>query len=222
MMKDPLIKDPYRNVAGIYDRIFDSMNKGLKLMGIRMFRPSKGMSILDVGCGTGSHLELYQRYKCDLYGLDLSPAMLAVAKSRLGETARLDLGDATDMPYEDGKFDLVISMLTLHEMSPGTRSAVLKEMKRVIKEDGRILLIDYHPGPYEPMQGWVSKTIIFISELAAGRDHFKNYRQFMATKGLPPLISQFDLHINKESILAGGTFAVYLINQKIGNGTDLQ
>jgi ubiquinone/menaquinone biosynthesis C-methylase UbiE len=207
-----MIKDPYRNVAGIYDRLFDSMNKGLKLVGIRMFRPAKEMSILDVGCGTGSHLELYQRYKCNLYGLDVSPSMLDVARERLGDTAQLDLGDAIDMPYEDDKFDLVISMLTLHEMSPEIRSEVVKEVKRVLKDDGRILLIDFHPGPYQPLQGWISKTIIFISELAAGREHFKNYRQFMGTKGLSTLMSQHKMKIEKESVLAGGTFAVYLVS----------
>jgi ubiquinone/menaquinone biosynthesis C-methylase UbiE len=83
------MKDPYRRVAGIYDRLFDNMNKGLKLAGIRMFRPSKGMNILDVGCGTGSHLELYKRYKCNLYGIDMSPSMLKVARERLGSNAQL-------------------------------------------------------------------------------------------------------------------------------------
>lgn len=207
------MKDPYRNYAGIYDRLFDSMNKGLKLVGIRMFRPSKGMSILDVGCGTGSHLELYQRYKCNLYGLDLSPSMLEIARERLNGSAQLDLGDASDMPYEDGKFDLVISMLSLHEMFPETRSAVLNEIKRVLKEDGRLLLIDFHPGPYQPLKGWISKTIIFFSELAAGRVHFKNYRQFIATKGLPTLISQHQMKKEKQSILAGGTFEVCLVSK---------
>ena len=206
-----MTRDPYRNIASIYDRLFDSMNKGLKLVGIKMFRPSQGMNILDVGCGTGSHLELYQRYKCNLYGLDLSPAMLEVARERLGETARLDLCDATDMPYTDGKFDLVITMLTLHEMSPETRSAVLEEMKRVLKDEGRLLLIDFHPGPYRPLQGWISKTIIVFSELAAGREHFKNYRQFMAAQGLSTLIAQHQMKLEKQSILAGGTFAVVLI-----------
>jgi ubiquinone/menaquinone biosynthesis C-methylase UbiE len=206
-----MMKDPYRNYAGIYDRLFDSMNKGLKLVGIRMFRPSKGMNILDVGCGTGSHLELYQRYKCDLYGIDLSPSMLNVARERLGNTAQLDLGDATEMPYEDGKFDLVISMLSLHEMSPDTRSTVLNEIKRVLKSDGRLLLIDFHPGPYEPLQGWISKTIIFFSELAAGREHFRNYRQFITNGGLATLLSQHQMDTEKQSILAGGTFAVCLV-----------
>lgn len=207
-----MMKDPYQNYAGIYDRIFDSMNKGLKLVGIRMFRPTKGMNILDVGCGTGSHLELYQRYKCNLYGIDLSPSMLDVARERLGDSAQLDLGDATEMPYDNDKFDLVISMLSLHEMSPGTRSEVLNEIKRVLKADGRLLLVDFHPGPYEPLQGWVSKTIILFSELAAGRDHFKNYRQFMATGGLVTLLSQHQLETEKQSILAGGTFAVCLVS----------
>lgn len=208
------MKDPYRNVARIYDRMFDTMNKGLKLVGIRMFRPTKGMSILDVGCGTGSHLELYQRYKCNLYGLDLSPSMLNVARERLGDTAQLDLGDATDMPYEDNKFDLVISMLSLHEMPPETRSAVLNEIKRVLKNDGRILLIDFHPGPYQPLQGWISKLIIFFSELVAGREHFKNYRQFIATKGLSTLATHGKLEVEKQNVLAGGTFAVVLITHK--------
>ena len=208
------MRDPYRNYAGIYDRLFDSMNKGLKLVGIRMFRPAKGMSILDVGCGTGSHLELYQRYKCNLYGIDMSPSMLNVARERLGDTAQLELGDATDMPYENKKFDLVISMLTLHEMSPETRSAVLNEVKRVLKDDGRLLLIDFHLGPYRPLQGWISKTIIFFSELAAGREHFKNYRQFIATKGLSTLISQHQMNTEKQSILAGGTFAICLVSKQ--------
>jgi ubiquinone/menaquinone biosynthesis C-methylase UbiE len=205
--------DPYRSFARIYDRLFDSMNKGLRLVGVRLFRPSGGMSILDVGCGTGSHLELYQRYKCQLYGLDLSPSMLAVAQERLGDTAQLDLGDATNMPYEDRKFDLVISMLALHEMDPETRSAVLDEMKRVLKDNGRILLIDFHTGPYQPLQGWISKLIILISEMAAGRVHYRNHRHFLAQGGLFGLTTQHNLEIDKQRILAGGTFAELLVHQ---------
>jgi ubiquinone/menaquinone biosynthesis C-methylase UbiE len=138
---------------------------------------------------------------------------LEVARRRLGDTAQLDLADATDMPYEDDKFDLVISMLILHELPPETRSAVLCEAMRVLKDDGRILLIDFHPGPYQPLQGWISKTIILLSELAAGWGHFKNYRHFMVTKGLETLISQHRLITEKQSILAGGTFAVCLVSK---------
>ena len=207
------MKDAYRNIAGMYDRLFENMNKGLRMAGLRMFRPSKGMNILDVGCGTGTHLELYQRYGCNLYGIDLSPSMLEVAQVRLGKTARVDLGDATDMPYEENKFDLIISMLSLHEMIQETRSGVIGEMKRVLKVDGRILLIDFHPGPYKPIQGWISKVIIFISELAAGKEHFRNYRQFIAAKGLAPLMADNSLEVEKQKILAGGTFEIILVKR---------
>jgi ubiquinone/menaquinone biosynthesis C-methylase UbiE len=206
-----MTKDPYRNIATIYDRLFEPMNKGLRLVGIRMFRPAKGMNILDVGCGTGNHLDLYRRYKCNLYGLDMSPSMLEVARKRLGDTAKLDFGNAANMPYENNQFDLIITMLSLHEISPETRSAAIKEMKRVLKEDGRILLIDFNPGPIQPLQGWTSKVIIFFSELAAGREHFRNYRHYMANGGLSTLVAQHDLKVEKAQILAGGTFAIYLV-----------
>jgi len=202
--------DPYQRYAGIYDQVFDSMNKGLKLVGIRLYRPSKGMRVLDVGCGTGSHLELYQRFGCELYGLDLSPSMLAVARQRLGDAAKLDLGDASRMPYEDDYFNLVVTMLTLHEMRPETRTTVLGEVRRVLKPDGRALLIDFQPGPVEPLQGWVSKLTIWVSELLAGREHFRNYRQFMASGGLQALIAANSLTVEKEKVLAGGTFTVML------------
>jgi ubiquinone/menaquinone biosynthesis C-methylase UbiE len=204
------MKDPYRNIAGIYDRLFETVNKGLRLAGIRMYRPLKGMNILDVGCGTGSLLELYRRYDCNLYGIDRSPSMLEVARRRLGDSIRLDLGDATDMPYEEHQFDLIISMLSLHEMAQPTRSGVISEMKRVLKHDGRILLIDFHPGPYQPLQGWISKLVIFFAELAAGGEHYKHYRQFMAARGLAALAALHNLEIEKQNILAGGTFAVCL------------
>lgn len=205
------MKDPYHNIAGVYDRLFESMNKGLRLVGIRMFRPANGMNILDVGCGTGNHLDLYRRYKCNLYGLDMSPSMLEVAHKRLGDTAKLDSGNAASMPYENNKFDLIITMLSLHEMAPETRSAVITEIKRVLKENGRILLIDFNPGSIQPLQGWISKVIIFFSELAAGREHFRNYRHFMANGGLSTLATQHQLKVEKEQILAGGTFAIYLV-----------
>ena len=207
------MKDAYRNVAGMYDRLFENMNKGLRMAGLRMFRPSKGMNILDVGCGTGTHLEIYQRYGCNLYGIDLSPSMLEVAQARLGETAQVELGDATNMPYEDNKFDLIISMLSLHEMIQKTRSGVITEMKRVLNVDGRILLVDFHPGPYQPLQGWISKVIIFFSELAAGKEHFRNYRQFIAAKGLSTLMADNSLEIEKQRILAGGTFEIILVKR---------
>jgi ubiquinone/menaquinone biosynthesis C-methylase UbiE len=209
-MNEVMDKDRYRRFAANYDRIFDHMNKGLKLVGIRLFRPAKGMNILDVGCGTGTQLKLYQRFQCNLFGIDSSPSMLEVARSCLRDTACLALGDATRMPYPAGMFDLAITMLTLHEMAPHIRSSVLAEIKRVLKTEGQVLLIDYRPGPYLPLKGWTAKFIITLAELAAGRVHYKNYRNFIKNGGLDPLIQQHGFVVKKQQALAGGNFNVLL------------
>jgi ubiquinone/menaquinone biosynthesis C-methylase UbiE len=178
-----------------------------------MFRPEADMEVLDVGCGTGLHLELFQRFQCRLHGIDSSPSMLNIARNRLGEAADLRLGDASRMPYGGQSFDLITSMLVLHEMRHQTRITVINEMRRVLKDSGHILLIDFHPGPIRPLKGWSTKTIIFFSELAAGREHFKNYRHFMAIKGLPAIIDEVSLGIEREKIVGGGALALFLLNK---------
>ncbi len=204
-------EDPYRRIAGVYDRLFEGMNQGLRVLGFRMFIPPRGGAVLDVGCGTGAHLEMYRRYGCKLFGLDASEAMIGLARTRLGESAQLRRGDAVHMEYEAKSFDLVICMLALHEMDQGTRAAVISEMKRVVKSDGRMLLIDFHAGKPRPVKGWYAKFVIFLSEVGAGRRHFRNYRHFMAVGGLPRLIADNQLRIEKHKVVGDDTMALYLL-----------
>jgi len=208
---EKMSEDPYKRVAGFYDRLFEPVNRGLRVLGFRMFMPQRGGTVLDVGCGTGLHLEMYQRYGCKLYGIDTSQSMLASAKARLGESAELRLADATQMPYESGFFDLAICMLALHEMDESVRSQVIGEIKRVIKRDGRILFIDFHPGRPHSFDGWRAKLVILLSEVAAGRRHFRNYRHFIAIGGLRHLIEASKLPIEKEKIVGDETMALYLL-----------
>jgi ubiquinone/menaquinone biosynthesis C-methylase UbiE len=191
------------------------MNRGLRLLGLRMFAPRPGMAVLDVGCGTGAQLGFYQRFDCLLSGVDSSPSMLGIAKARLGEMVDLRLGNAIDLPYPPGRFDLVISMLCLHEMKPELRPQAVEEMKRVLKENGRVLLIDHHPGPIRPIQGWVTKAVVLVAEAAAGREHFRNYRQFMASKGLPTLTARCGLEAARTKIVGGGALALMLLKKTL-------
>lgn len=210
----PQKADAYKRVARIYDRLIEPFNSGLRSLGLKMFPPQNGMRVLDVGCGTGIHLERYQKAGCDLFGIDLSPSMLQVARQRLGETANLFLGDASRMPYSDRTFDLIIMSTVLHEMSRSIRAAVLEESKRVLKENGRILLIDFHPGPIRPFKGWFYKSMITLAEILAGSRHFKNYRDYMGNKGLSGLVPSHGLVVDKEKIVSGGNIALLLLSLK--------
>jgi demethylmenaquinone methyltransferase/2-methoxy-6-polyprenyl-1,4-benzoquinol methylase len=140
--------------------------------------------------------------------------MFEQAKAKLGEDANLHFGDASNMPYPDNHFNLITSSTVLHEMPAEVRSNVLEEAKRVLKDNGHILLIDFHTGPFKPLKGWFYKGIITIAEISAGREHFKNYRQFMRTGGLKTLLDKHRLTIEKQKILSGGNMVIYLLQIK--------
>ncbi len=205
------MKDQYKNIAKWYDKIFEPLNSGLRKIGMSMYPVRAGMNVLDIGCGTGAHLELYQNEKCNVFGIDLSAAMLNVAAKRLGRNAHLKLCDAAKTPYSNNKFDLIISSTVLHEMSQPVRVDVLNEARRILKRDGRLLLIDFHTGPIKQLKGIYSKIIITVSEIAAGREHYKNYRHFIKNNGLPGLIKSHDFEVEDKKIVSGGNIGIFLL-----------
>ncbi len=204
--------DPYKGIASLYDGAVEPFNKGIRKYALKIADVHKNSDVLEVGCGTGANLELLLKRGCNIHGIDISPSMLKIAKDKFGDKAKLLQGDAAHMKqYSDQSFDLVIAMLTLHEMPSSIRINVLKEMKRVMKPDGRILLVDYHNGSLRPLLGWLYKAIILFFEIAAGYEHFSNYRNFIKNGALLPLIDKAALTIEKKKIISKGNFVVYLL-----------
>jgi ubiquinone/menaquinone biosynthesis C-methylase UbiE len=207
-------RDPYISSAKKYDLFIEPLTRELRYFGKKFYPPQKGMDVLDVGCGTGNTLKIYHNEGCNVYGIDSSLAMLNEAKKKLSDKAELRLGNASKIKYSSESFDLVISMLTLHEMPNEIRPKVVAEMLRVIKEDGRVLLIDYHPDHNHFQRGWMYKALVYFFEIAAGREHFKNYRSFIRNKGIPGLILSHKLIVDKIKIAGNGNFGFYLLKRK--------
>jgi len=69
--------------------------------------PIASESILDVGCGTGNYLRMFQKKNCALTGIDSSDAALASARNKLGHRCELVQGNPTDLPFSDNEFDVV-------------------------------------------------------------------------------------------------------------------
>jgi ubiquinone/menaquinone biosynthesis C-methylase UbiE len=207
-------KDPYRKSAAHYDQLVGPLTNALRHRGMKMYPPKPGMKVLEVGCGTGKNLMLYRQAGCSVYGIDLSPSMLEVACAKLGEGADLQLGNASNMPYQDNFFDLVIAMFILHEMPSEIRPSVMREMIRVTKQEGRVLIIDFHPDPIRFPKGWLYKAVILFIERVAGREHFSNYREFLSQKGLPRLIETQRLIVDRQEIVSAGHIAFFLLKPK--------
>jgi ubiquinone/menaquinone biosynthesis C-methylase UbiE len=98
---------------------------------IRLLKPKRGERILDIGCGTGNHLLLFHRLGLDVTGIDASPHMLKIARSRLGNKASLKMGRAEDLPFEDNEFDAATLIYTLEFFDDTV--AALREVGRVAK-----------------------------------------------------------------------------------------
>lgn len=91
--------------------------------------------ILDVGCGTGANLLLLSKYG-DAEGVDVSEDALAFCRERGLEKVKLGAGE--DLPYDDATFDLVTAFDVVEHMDDDL--AGLKEMRRVLRPGGRVLL----------------------------------------------------------------------------------
>jgi ubiquinone/menaquinone biosynthesis C-methylase UbiE len=107
--------------------------------------------VLEIAIGTGRNLPHY-RAGVTVTGIELSPAMLSIARSRaaeLGIAARLVEGDAQALPFEDNSFDTVVCALSL--CSIPDPAAAIRQMKRVLVPGGRLLLLDHIGSSWPPI-----------------------------------------------------------------------
>ncbi|MFD2765015.1 class I SAM-dependent methyltransferase [Micromonospora eburnea] len=107
-----------------------------------------GHRILDAGCGSGPLSAALRAKGAIVTGFDSSPAMIELARQRLGENAALHVADLSQpLPFPDGAFDDVVASLVLHYLRDW--AAPLAELRRVLKPGGRLILSVNHPLVYE-------------------------------------------------------------------------
>lgn len=95
----------------------------------------RGTRLLDIACGPGFVASRGRERGAVAWGLDFSPAMLAVARAR-DAAVRFDEGDAEGLPYGDGSFDAVVANFGIHHV-PRPLFA-LREAHRVLRRGGRV------------------------------------------------------------------------------------
>jgi ubiquinone/menaquinone biosynthesis C-methylase UbiE len=139
-----------QEISRKYDRIarwYDWVEGVPDLLGVsrlrrQLLRGASG-SVLEIAIGTGKNLRLYPR-DCRITAADVSREMLKVARKRAAQLS-MDvsflLADAEALPFSDKSFDTVVSSLSTCTF-PNPVSA-LREMARVCKSDGRILLLEH-------------------------------------------------------------------------------
>lgn len=100
--------------------------------------------ILDLCCGSGQATRFLVEQSESVTGLDASPRSLARARAQVPQAIYVEaLAEA--MPFAPESFDLVHTSMALHEMTPEQRQQILAEVHRVLKPQGKVALIDFHP-----------------------------------------------------------------------------
>ena len=139
--------------AARYDLLAWVLTRGrerqLRARFIDLARVASGNAVLDVGCGTGSLAIAAARRVGPtgrVFGIDASPPMIARARRKAtkdGVNVDFSVGVAENLPFPEGRFDVVLSTLMLHHLPRETREQCAREMKRVLKSGGCVLAVDF-------------------------------------------------------------------------------
>jgi SAM-dependent methyltransferase len=115
----------YRYIEGRWEKVARAI--------VEHYGIKPGQRILDIGCGKG--FQLYELLRVvpgiEVYGIDISGYAIANCKEEIRE--RLQVGNATALPFEDNFFDLAISITTLHNLHNYDLDKALREMQRVAR-----------------------------------------------------------------------------------------
>jgi len=156
--------------------------------------------VLEVAVGTGRDLPFYPA-EVHLTGIDLSPAMLDIARQRaadLGLDVDLRIGNAEELPFDDAAFDTAVCALSLCTIPDP--AAAIGEMKRVLVPGGRLLLLDHIGSTWPP---------IYAGQWLLERLTIRNAGEHMTRRQLPLVrAAGFDI-VAAERLKAGTVERVF-------------
>lgn len=144
---------------------------------LKNFKRTEAISILDVGCGTGSlTIDLARTFpKAQITAVDLSYPYLKQAQKRLRHFPRVNFlqANAEDLPFKDNSFDAVVSCYLFHELPRPARKRVIQEMERVRTARGMGIIADaIQKGDNSDLNWALERFPISYHE-----PFFKNYQQ---------------------------------------------
>ena len=156
----------YNWIAPIYDLFGIMVESKARRKALDMAEIKNGEKILEVAFGTGLNFVeiLKQNPRGWVSGVDVSKRMLARAKRRIEKTNQqnytLYLCDCRNLPFDDGSFDIVMTQYLLDILPVEDFIPILSEFKRVLRGDGRVVLVNMTKG-----ETWVNQIYEEIYKL---------------------------------------------------------
>lgn len=174
-----------RFIAPNQDRMFHEIKNSIK----------PNSTVIDVGCGTGRFSFFVADKVSKVTGIDLSKKNIDKAKENLTKFPNDKLSfhhsALSDIISQNLHFDYAVMTYVIHEVNPEERASLLNEMGRVAD---KIIIGDY----LVPVRPGFWSIINELVEYFAGKEHYANFKHFVANGGLTVLAKKANLKIHSE------------------------
>jgi ubiquinone/menaquinone biosynthesis C-methylase UbiE len=170
-----------------------------------------GDRVLDLCCGTGAQVFACQRRGIIAGGVDISSYMINLASKKLkyGQVeASFFLADAGCLPFIDKCFDFTSVSFGLHDKNGETRDKIISGMKRITKQSGSLICIDFAVPLPNNIYGLAARAI----ECLVGGAHYQGFKDYVKHGGLEGIMRRHYLKIEKKQYLKGGMVAIFKVN----------
>ncbi len=154
------------NASFVFNEIMDKVQKKCLLDLLKKSRkPLNKMKVLEVGCGVGRWAKFMKSLGVDYVGVDISNKMIEAAKKNVSGVNFKVIDGESLSDFSSDYFDLVFTITVLHHIPYDRKNNLIKEIVRVTKKEGNILIIEdiihktnkqnnFNMFPYS-VRGWV-------------------------------------------------------------------
>ena len=186
-VSDKKTKERWYIKGRLYDGILERFLKRIKKKVADLIAQSDLFPALDVCCGTGRQCCWVNLKGRPVFGLDLNFKMMRYAGCR-NPGPFFICADAAHLPCHNSSFKGIILSFALHEKLPSIRPRILAEAKQLLAPGGRIIFVDFEK-PWNNKSNLASFGTTLIERLA-GKEHFRNNRDFLERGGLRGIIKE--------------------------------
>jgi len=166
--EDRIMKSQMEQMVNSYDSYMRKMTLGreraLREMTVNLAQVKPGDCVLEVGCGTGT-LTLAAKRQAGpsgkVFGIDIIPGMIELSQrkaAQAGVDVAFQLGSVEDIPFPANQFDVVMCSFMIFHMSEMVRRKGIAEIYRVLKPQGRLLVLDLAL-PVQPLSRAIAKLL---------------------------------------------------------------
>ena len=150
----------FNNISGRYDFLNHFLSLGIDKLwrrkAVKQLKELNPNKILDIATGTGDFaLALLKLKPKEIIGVDISQGMLSVGtnkmkKKKVDGIIKLELGDSENLPFVDNSFDAITVAFGVRNFEDLEKG--LSEMKRVLRPDGKVIILEFSKPKYFPIK----------------------------------------------------------------------